>query len=199
MIRFDAEAFRNINDMAGRSSALDAVGGFCARWLIVAMFAAVIARAVIASRRPGSRKAAALFAVAEIRAVIASALAFAGNWVFSLLVFRPRPYVALMGVHLIVPEPLTPYAFPSGHSSAAFALGFTMLLVDLPFGLLLLACACAVAVARVYVGVHYPMDVLAGVFVGLFWALVMHFVGTRLHDKSALLRFFRKFRASRTR
>jgi undecaprenyl-diphosphatase len=188
MILFDAEAFRSINNLAGRVPALDAVGIFSARWLIVLMFLVVAARAVAAARRPSSRGVAALFAAAEFRAFVAAASAFVGNWLFSLLVFRPRPFVALMGTHLLVPKPLTPHAFPSGHSSAAFALAFTMLLVDLPFGLLLLVCAGAVAVGRVFVGVHYPMDVVAGIFVGLFWALVMHVVGVRLHDVEFLKR-----------
>lgn len=198
MILFDAEAFRSINNFAGRSSALDAVGVFCARWLIVVMFGAVIIRAAVALRRSSQRKYVALLAAAELRAVTAAAFAFIGNWLFSLLIFRPRPYVTLAGVHLLVPHPLTPYAFPSGHSSAAFALGFTMLLVDLPFGLLLLTCACAVAVGRVYVGVHYPGDVFAGMLVGLFWALVLHFVGTRAHGIAFLNRLL-KFRTSRKR
>ncbi len=191
MIRFDTEAFRSINNLAGRSPVLDAAGIFCARWLIVAMFAAVVLRAVIAVRRPESRGLAAVFAAAEVRALIAGALAFLGNWLFSLLIFRPRPYVSLMDVHLIVSKPLTPQAFPSGHSSAAFALAFTILLVDLPFGLLLLVCACAVAVGRVFVGVHYPLDVVMGLFVGLFWALVLHGVGVRVHDIEFLTRYLK--------
>ncbi|HTK04182.1 MAG TPA: phosphatase PAP2 family protein [Candidatus Eisenbacteria bacterium] len=189
MVRFDAEMFRGINNLAGRYPALDAVGVFCARWLIVVMFAAVIVRAFIAARRPESRTLAASLTVVEVRALVAAALAFLGNWLFSLLVFRPRPYSSLKDVHLIVPPPLTPHAFPSGHSSAAFALAFTLLLVDPPFGIAMLVAASFVALGRVFVGVHYPLDVFMGVFVGLFWALVLHGVGTRLHDLEAMRRF----------
>lgn len=182
MIKFDVAAFRKVNNLAGTNPALDAFGAFCARWLIIVMFAAVAARAVLALRRPESRGLAAVFAVAEGRAVLAAVLAFLGNWLLSFVLFRARPFVTLEGVHRIIPEPLTAHAFPSGHSSAAFALGFTMLLVDPPFGAALLAGAAFVAFGRVYAGVHYPLDVLAGVLVGLFWALVIHGVGTRLHD-----------------
>lgn len=182
MISFDAEAFRGINNLAGRYPVLDAIGVFCARWLIVVLFAVVVVRALIAFKRPESRGLAVLLTAAELRALVAGVLAFAGNWLFSLLVFRPRPYVTLKDVHLLVPHPLTSHAFPSGHSSAAFALAFTFLFVDPMFGLVLLVGACAVAVGRVFVGVHYPMDVLTGVFVGLFWALTAHGVGTSLHD-----------------
>jgi undecaprenyl-diphosphatase len=197
MIRFDVEAFRGINNLAGRFPWLDALGVFCARWLIVLMFAAVVVRALIAARRPESRGLAAVMTVAEIRALIAGALAFVANWLFSLLVFRQRPYVALKNVRLLVPPPLTPYAFPSGHASVAFALAFTILLVDLPFGLVMLVAACAVALGRVFVGVHYPLDVFMGAFVGLFWALVLHAVGTRVHDLDFVSAFFKRhFRKS---
>lgn len=189
MIKFDVEAFRKVNNLAGKNPMLDAFGGFCARWLIVLMFAAVAVRAVLALRRPESRSLAAVLAVAEGRAVIAAALAFLGNWVFSLIMFRARPFVALRDVHRIIPEPLTAHSFPSGHSSAAFALGFTMLFVDPPFGIALLAAAAFVAFGRVYVGVHYPLDVLAGVLVGLFWAAVLHGVGTKFHDVKAVSQF----------
>lgn len=182
MIRIDAELFRSINNLAGKHPALDALGVFCARYLVVLMFVAVIVRAAIAARNPGSRTLAALLATAELRAFAAAALAFLGNWLFSLLVFRPRPYVSLKDVHRIIPEPLTSHAFPSGHSSVAFALAFTLLLVDPPFGLAMLVAAAAVAFGRVYVGVHYPLDVVVGILVGLFWALMMHGVGTKLHD-----------------
>src|SRR5688572_12498959 len=189
MIRFDAELFRGINNLAGKNQVLDALGVFCARWLIIVMFAAVIVRAVIAARRPETRTLVAALTVAEVRAGMAAVLAFLGNWLFSLLVFRPRPYVALKNVHLIVSQPLTPHAFPSGHSSAAFGLAFTLLLVDPPFGIAMLVAACFVALGRVYVGVHYPLDVLMGVFVGLFWALVLHGLGTRLHDLEFIQRY----------
>lgn len=189
MVRFDAELFRAINNFAGKNPTLDALGVFCARWLIVVMFVAVAVRAYLAARRPETRSLAAALAVVEFRALAAAGLAFFGNWLFSLLVFRPRPYVTLKDVHLLVPPPLTPHAFPSGHSSAAFALAFTLLIVDPPFGVAMLVAACFVALGRVFVGVHYPLDVFMGIFVGLFWALALHFVGTRIHDIEAARRW----------
>src|SRR5690349_22221189 len=115
MIPADVAAFRAINDLAHKHPALDALGVFCARWLIVVMFVAVVVRALLAARRPETRTLAAALAVVEVRALAAAGLAFFGNWLFSLLVFRSRPYVTLQNVHLLVPPPLTPHAFPSGH------------------------------------------------------------------------------------
>ncbi len=182
MIRFDAEAFRRLNNLAGKYPAIDAVGIFCARYLIIVMFVAVLVRIFIAMRRPDSRDIAAMLEAADVRAVIAGVLAFVGNWMFSLFAFRPRPFVALLDVHRLIPAPFSSHAFPSSHSSVAFALAFSMLFVNIPFGLTLLVCAAAVALGRVYVGVHYPLDVIVGIFVGLFWAVVVRYCGVWLHD-----------------
>jgi undecaprenyl-diphosphatase len=60
----------------------------------------------------------------------------------------------------------TDWSFPSGHAATSFA-GATMLAHFLPRQrLLLYALAVAIAYSRVYVGVHYPVDVLAGAALG---------------------------------
>lgn len=182
MLRYDTAAFRGINALAGRWPIVDAVGVFCARYLILVMVGVVVLKAVLVLRQSGTRLYAAQMWSEVGHIVLAGAFAFIGNWLFSLWWFRERPFVALKNVHLIVPAPLTSHAFPSGHSSVAFAIAFSVLLVDLPFGLALLVAATAVAIGRVFVGVHYPLDVVAGVFVGLFWALAIHGVARHYHD-----------------
>src|SRR4051794_40165750 len=78
---------------------------------------------------------------------------------------RPRPPLAGVPVARRLPMPATT-SFPSGHaaSAAAFATAATaeLSVLRLPLG----ALAAAVAVSRVYVGVHYPLDVLAGAAIG---------------------------------
>jgi undecaprenyl-diphosphatase len=78
---------------------------------------------------------------------------------------RERPYVErpdpepLMDTHLDV-------AFPSGHASTSFA-GATVLALSLPrLAVPLYALATLVALSRVYVGVHYPGDIVGGALLG---------------------------------
>lgn len=96
-------------------------------------------------------------------------LGFAGtNLILKHLVARPRPWLDVAGLLPLVEEG-DPNSFPSGHATAAFAFAGAMVAV-LPVRwakALLLGAAVLMGFSRLYVGVHYPTDVLAGVAVGL--------------------------------
>lgn len=89
------------------------------------------------------------------------------------LVGRPRPWLDVVGLIPLVNEP-DPNSFPSGHSCAAFAAGISWMLGMkrnwkrlIPFFVALL-----MALSRLYVGVHYPSDVICGSLVGTGCALL---------------------------
>lgn len=82
---------------------------------------------------------------------------------------RDRPCNVLSGVHPRV-SPSDQFSFPSGHTAAAFLIA-TLIGRFFPV-LLVLVCiwALLVGVSRIYLGVHYPSDVLAGLLIGIFCA-----------------------------
>lgn len=83
---------------------------------------------------------------------------------------RHRPCEALAGVHRWV-SPSDQFSFPSGHTAAAVVIAT---LLSFPFPLLsipLFTWALLVGFSRIYLGVHYPTDILAGIVVGLLCAL----------------------------
>lgn len=103
--------------------------------------------------------------------------------VFALknVVRRPRPYRALRNVTARTrrfehDETLDPHSFPSGHSALAFAVATSASLsarewyVTVPA----LTWASAIALARVWHGVHFPLDVATGAAIGAGSAAVVH-------------------------
>jgi membrane-associated phospholipid phosphatase len=85
---------------------------------------------------------------------------------------RPRPAVVDPAVHPLVATPHS-YSMPSGHATAAFAAAFAAGLVHPRLRRPLLTLAALVAVSRVWLGVHYLTDVLAGAAIGSAVAVVL--------------------------
>jgi undecaprenyl-diphosphatase len=122
------------------------------------------------------------------REAAAVALSLAGAMLLSdvvkLLVSRPRPPVE----HL---QTVTGSSFPSGHATQASAFWFSLVLALAAAGVaplvtrvaagLALILVLAVALSRVYLGVHYPGDVIAGVLLGTGWAV---FVARSMREAS---------------
>lgn len=92
------------------------------------------------------------------------------------LVARTRPYDQIRELTRLVGEQVD-FSFPSGHSAASFAAAFAIYL-NLPkrYGVPALVLAGLIALSRLYVGVHYPTDVLFGSVSGICCALLAQLV-----------------------
>jgi decaprenylphosphoryl-5-phosphoribose phosphatase len=95
------------------------------------------------------------------RATYSVAAAYGANQAIKLAVRRPRPRLA--GLPPLIATP-TQLSFPSAHATTSFAAAraFAGLLPAVP----LRAAAAAMALSRLYLGVHYPSDIVAGVALG---------------------------------
>lgn len=105
---------------------------------------------------------------------------------------RPRPDLAPHGAYVYTSS------FPSGHSTMSAAVYLTLGIVAARFvprrrlktlflGVAVLV-TCAVGVSRVYMGVHWPSDVVAGWAVGASWALICWCVAVWLQERGVIER-----------
>lgn len=102
------------------------------------------------------------------------------NWVA-----RPRPFDAVEGLSALIAHP-TDWSFPSGHTTASFACAL-VLLRTMPrrCGVPAMVLASLIGASRLYVGVHYPTDVLGGVLVGLLGSSLVLALRERRRKKDA--------------
>ncbi|MDE3156409.1 MAG: phosphatase PAP2 family protein [Acidobacteriota bacterium] len=82
------------------------------------------------------------------------------------LVHRPRPFVAQPGLVRILGNPPTGSGFPSAHVAAAFAAAWVLAQLFPRGRVAFWSLAGAIACSRIYVGAHYPLDVMAGALLG---------------------------------
>ena len=109
---------------------------------------------------PKTRKSGVYMAVALIADLIIC------NVILKPIVARIRPYSINQTVQLLV-TPLKDYSFPSGHTAASFAAAFALLFVKNKLWIPSMILASLIAFSRLYLYVHYPTDVLAGILLGL--------------------------------
>lgn len=100
------------------------------------------------------------------------------------LVRRPRPWVAYEG-DLVCLQPVRSTSFPSGHTSIAFATATSLTLVYPQWyvAVPVYLWAGAVGYSRMYVGAHYPSDVLVGAVLGTASAFVVHYVRQTIWER----------------
>jgi len=96
------------------------------------------------------------------RATGTVAVTYAANTALKLVVRRRRPQLADLPPLTGTP---TQYSFPSAHSSTSFAAALAYSRVGLP-AVPLYALAKCLALSRLYLGVHYPSDIVAGALLG---------------------------------
>jgi undecaprenyl-diphosphatase len=161
--QLDYTVFQFINEHAGKLPWLDAVMCFFAQDAEYLFFLGILVYWF--SRSNENRKMV-------VAAGISACLALAAGGVISDLYYRSRPFVNHHVVQLIS-HPANA-SFPSDHATGGFVIAVSIWLVKRKAGWLWLTAAACIAFSRVWTGVHYPLDVIAGALIGSLSALAVH-------------------------
>jgi undecaprenyl-diphosphatase len=130
-----------------------------------AIWLALAGLAVLRDRQQARRAA---------RVVLIVVLSYAAiDGILKPMFARARPFDAIADVRVVDRRPTT-YSFPSGHASMAAGATIGLMALWPRHRWWLLGLAVAVSFSRIYVGVHYPLDVLVGGCVGsvIGWGVV---------------------------
>jgi undecaprenyl-diphosphatase len=154
--------FKNINQLAGRWKALDVFGIFCARYLVYLMAIFLFASAVFYHSK-------GLFVYPLLSGLCAAFL-------FDKIIYhfyREKRPAELKSTNVLIPVPQNP-SFPSRHASLVFGISFYIFFYYTHLAIIFLVCSCLVGIARVFCGVHWPRDILAGAAVGLISSGILY-------------------------
>ncbi len=222
VLQLNYHLFQAINAPAGSHPPVDALMIFGASWLIFCwpLLLLMVWGLPLSWRkrplRPGEAEILQERRALVLWVALACFLAYGLNLLIEHVLFEPRPFIGHR-VHLLITH-AADASFPSDHAAWSFAVVGMLLFAVLPLasallrkrpgvvpgspfaplrmpGLLLLASlliACLIGVARMYVGVHYPGDILGGALDGLLAALVVTLLRWWLRQPTAaVLRFAR--------
>jgi len=162
---FDEIVFTSINRLAGNWPALDYLGIFFAEYLPYVLTAVLIMWFVIDWKKRLKPLIIFYSTVIFSRFIITEIIRY--------LLPRSRPFVD-NAVNLLISHDAS-NSFPSGHASFYFALGVAIYLYNKKAGIVFLLAALLTSIARVYVGVHWPTDIIAGAVVGIISAYAIHY------------------------
>jgi undecaprenyl-diphosphatase len=158
----DGGLFRSINRFADRTSWAHGLFRANAGYGVV-LFAVLLVVAYLDGRQHNDLTAVA----GTVWAALAALVALGVGQIVGGAIDRARPYETMTNVHLLV-DKTTDFSFPSDHATVAGAVAVGLLFANRRWGLVASVLAVLMAFTRVYVGAHYPGDVVAGLALGGF-------------------------------
>jgi membrane-associated phospholipid phosphatase len=156
----DGSLFQSINRLAARTGWAHGVMRFYANNGVV-LFAALLLVGYLLARSRSDLGGVA----SSLSAGAAALIALGIGQIIGNIVDRARPYETVAAVHVLV-DKTTDFSFPSDHATVVGAVAVGLFFVDRWLGFATTIVAVFMAFTRVYVGAHYPGDVLAGLALG---------------------------------
>ncbi|NGO47906.1 phosphatase PAP2 family protein [Streptomyces ureilyticus] len=168
----DVDLLYDINGLAKDAPGwIDGIMKFVGEWGILLAMVLLVLGCWWTVRRRGGEDAASSVA-ALIWAPLAAGIAVLVNVPIRGFVERPRPFREHQGLEVLIGGK-TDYSFVSDHATLVMALAVGLFMANRKFGLLGLGLALVEGFLRVYMGVHYPTDVIGGFALGTAVVLLL--------------------------
>lgn len=98
--------------------------------------------------------------------------AIIGEGMLKNMIRRPRPFNEIKNLKIIIAKPSS-YSFPSGHTLSSFAAANVLSKYFTEYELIFMGLAFLISISRVYLCVHYPTDIIAGIVIGMMLSKVI--------------------------
>jgi undecaprenyl-diphosphatase len=163
----EAFIFRAINDLALKNTWLDTFGLFFAIDFPYILTICLLMLLVFNYKK---------YRLVVLQSFLAGFLARGIAEFIRLFIDKPRPFVENQVNFLHFKsfiEDINSRAFPSGHASFFFAISFVLFLYNKKLGIVFFTASSAIALARIYCGIHWPLDMVGGLIVGIFSGIIV--------------------------
>lgn len=172
------DLFQAINNLSGHSTLLDNLMIWISNKSLLLLALGLVVIWVLPSL-VGKRVA--------LYAGITGLVGLVFNFLITLVYVEPRPFVT-HDVHLLIPH-VADASFPSDHTTGAFSIALAIALRNKKLGLPFVILALLTGFSRIYVGNHYPGDVLGSIGVSLVASLLVLAVQSKLEPLFKLVLF----------
>jgi undecaprenyl-diphosphatase len=170
-MQFDEQAFNAIYGIAHISGILDFAGIFFAN---IFPYILLVAYAILLFSIRDWRLRFFAFAQSVVAIVLARGILAE---IINFFYYKPRPEL-VMDILPLIGTPQAP-AFPSGHATFFFALAVSIFAVNRRWGWWFFVGAFVNGVARIFVGVHWPLDIAGGMVLGAVSAMGVYLLFRR--------------------
>ncbi|WHY85334.1 undecaprenyl-diphosphatase [Neobacillus novalis] len=184
--QLNIDVFRAINDIGKEHASLNPIAIFMADYMIF-----VLALGMLVYWFTQTNKNRMMVIQGGVAFVLAEVL----GKIAGTMYYHNQPFAELPNVNQLISHAVD-NAFPSDHSILFFSVCFSFWLVRKKEGWLWLVFACFVGVSRIWVGVHYPGDVLTGALFGIVAALVAYWLVPKLGFVKVILAKYEKVEQS---
>lgn len=164
MSDLNTDLLKAINGLAGENAAIDAIMKFSTNYALYVF--AIILLAMWFLGTTYMKKTV-------VYAAVSGAVALIINIIISKFYFEARPFVTYDNINVLV-EHAADASFPSDHTTGAIALAVAIVLRHKKIGIIAVLFALLTGFSRIYVGNHYPFDVVAGIIIATIVAFIIN-------------------------